>query len=80
VIEARAGDNLLFELETGEPKNQMAVFASLKVDSSELTKAKYTITGNKVIAQYKVISEDLKDLNVIFNGELVMRYRLKIKK
>ncbi len=38
------------------------------------------INGNKVSYTYKVASDNVQWLNVIYDDELIMRYKLNIKK
>lgn len=80
VIETMVGDKILFELEADEPEKQMAVLASLRADSRDLLKPKNTVTGNKVAYLYDITSGETKELNVIYKGELAMRYRVRFKK
>lgn len=87
VIEASPGDTLRFELETLSEKNNMLVLDTAFVDSATIADAtadifKNTaiITGNKVKYTYIVSSAEDKWLTVVMNDEVVMRYKLNIRK
>jgi len=56
---------------------------SIQTDSTDQVNTsvqKYTVSGNKVFCKYIVSSPDVEWLNVIFNDEVIMRYKLNIKK
>jgi transglutaminase/protease-like cytokinesis protein 3 len=93
LITSRKDEKIDIEIETDEPAKEMNVMASLKADTNEiahdgplqltsisnLLKPKYTISGNKISYPFHINSEAIKELYVLYNGELVMRYCVKFK-
>jgi transglutaminase/protease-like cytokinesis protein 3 len=87
VIEASQGDTLYFELETTGEKKNMVVLDTPFVDSavisqatSDIFKNTSIIYGNRVRNAYVVAAADDKWLSVVINEEVVLRYKLKIRK
>ena len=88
IIEAAVGDSIVFELETNRPKRNLWVIDIPYVDSNAIWvmqccgigKPVNTIVGNKVTYTYKVISDNIEWLNVIYDDELIMRYKLNIRR
>lgn len=88
IIAASPGDTIQIELETGSNEKRLYVTDSSYFDSAVIANAtladtanqKYTVAGNKVTCKYIVTSANAEWLHVIFNDEVIMRYRLNIKK
>lgn len=87
VIEASPGDTLRFELETLGEKNNMMVLDTAFVDSAtvataaaDIFKNTAVIAGNKAKYTYIVSSAADKWLTVVMNDEVIMRYKLNIRK
>lgn len=88
IIEASVGDSIVFELETNRPKRNLWVIDIPYVDSNAIwvmqccgiDKPVNIINGNKVSYTYKVKSDNVEWLNVIYDDELIMRYKLNIRK
>lgn len=87
ILEAYLGDTLLFEMETAIPKKNMRVLDTAFVDSAIIAKAisdTLQLTGmvvdNKVAYKYIVTSPADKWLTVVMNDEVIMRYKLNIRK
>lgn len=88
VIEAAVGDSIVFELQNNRPKKSLWVIDIPYVDSNAITvmeccgisKPENLISGNKISYTYKVKSDNIEWLNVIYDDELIMRYKLNVKK
>lgn len=88
IIEALPGDTIQIELETGSAEKRLFVVDTPYVDSAVIstaalpdsTKPKYTIIGNRVFYKYIVTSPNVEWLHVIFNEDVIMRYKLNIRK
>ena len=87
IIEASPGDTIRFEVETSSDKNNLMVLDTAFADSSAIANADAdifkntaTISGNKAKYTYVVHSSDDKWLSVIMNDEVIMRYKLNIRK
>jgi len=88
IIEALPGDTIQIELETGSAVKRLFVADTPYVDSAVIamtvspdsSKPKCTIIGNRVFCRYVVTSPKVEWLHVIFNGEVIMRYKLNIRK
>ncbi|MBD0286714.1 MAG: hypothetical protein ICV79_14985 [Flavisolibacter sp.] len=88
LIEAAVGDTILFELETEDAVKQLFVsdataFDSAgfyKGDSVQLKNNAFSIRGNKVYYPYVVLSDTVSWLNVAYNGDVIMRYKLNVTK
>ncbi len=87
IIEAAVGDTLTFELVSNDAEKYIRVVDSLAVDSVKLTQVNwweypippYTADSNKVYCNYVVTSTTPQWLSVVYNNDVVLRYRLKIK-
>ncbi len=92
LIVTKVGSKISFELETDEREKDIDVVTSLiahpaeddldsnpNINISNLFKPKYTVTGNKVAYIYYIKSTETKELNVIYKGELAMRYRVRLE-
>lgn len=86
IIEASVGDSLVFEMETDESEKKLWVSDSAYMDTAEVSVYKHlpkpvnTVDGRRISYTYVVPSEAVQWLYVILNDELVMRYRLEVKK
>lgn len=88
LIEASIGDTIQFELETENTEKKLWVTDSAYSDTtiastaaaSDSTKPVSIIAGNKVIYTYIVTSDTAEWLNIIFNNDPVLRYKLNVKK
>jgi hypothetical protein len=88
VIEAAVGDSIVFELQNNRPKKSLWVIDVPYVDSSTITvmgccgisKPVNIISGNKVSYTYKVTSDKVEWLTLIYDDEIIMRYKLNVKK
>ncbi|MEP6513410.1 MAG: transglutaminase domain-containing protein, partial [Parafilimonas sp.] len=87
IIETSVGDSIQIELETNDTRKNLRVSDTLSIDSAVLSgtgcedvKPVCTINGKKVSSTYKVSSSTVQWLQVIFNNEVIMRYKLNIKR
>ena len=88
VINAAVGDSITIEIETRYPRRNLWATDIVNTDSNVIfvlqccgiNKPVNVINGNKVSYTYKVTSHDAQWLNVIYDDELIMRYKLNIKK
>lgn len=87
IIEASQGDTLRFEIETfGEKKNLLVLdtafvdSAAIAAATADIFKNTSVIAGNKIKYSFIVSSSLDKWLTVVMNDEVVMRYKLNIRK
>ncbi|MGI8637236.1 MAG: transglutaminase domain-containing protein, partial [Segetibacter sp.] len=87
VIEASEGDTLRFEIETFVEKKNLLVLDTAIVDSADIAAATADIfkntsivAGNKIKYRYIIPSSEDKWLSIVMNDELIMRYKLNIRK
>ena len=88
VINAKVGDTITVVLETIDSKKNLFLLDKASVDSidiafadSSLKANKTCITnGDKVSAVYVVSNENAQWLQVLYNSNLILRYKLNIKK
>jgi transglutaminase/protease-like cytokinesis protein 3 len=86
IIEASVGDTLLFELETDAEKKTVFIVDTSFVDSAIISRpiwrevAKPTINGKKLTCMYTVTSEKVDWINIVLNDEVVMRYKLNVRR
>jgi transglutaminase/protease-like cytokinesis protein 3 len=88
IIEASVGDTVQIELETKSLVNPVFIVDSPYIDSAIIADARVNEkgkqwtkqTGNKTRVFYVVNSPDVRWLNVIFDDQPAMRYRLNIRK
>lgn len=86
IINAAIGDSIVIEMETNRYKKSLWVIDIPFVDSNTIfvlqccgvTLPANTIHGNKISVVYKVASEKTEWLNIIYDDELIMRYKLNI--
>jgi len=82
-IEAAAGDTILIEMQT-ELKEKSLVVTAQPVSDSLLQAAEKILTGgsvqgDKVVVSHVVTAGDGEWLHVLYNGEPVLRYRLRLQ-
>ncbi len=89
IIEALPGDTIQIELETSNAEKRLFIVDTPYVDSAVIAtaalpgpsnKQKYIVAGNRVFCKYIVSSPDVEWLHVIFNDDVIMRYKLNIKR
>jgi transglutaminase/protease-like cytokinesis protein 3 len=88
IIEASVGDSIKIELETTRPKRNLWVIDIPYVDSDAIwvmqccgvEKPVNSIKGNKVSYTYRVASDKVEWLNIIYDDEMIMRYKLNVRK
>lgn len=88
LIEASVGDTIHFELETEGMEKKLWVTDIASVDTSNVStiaaadtaKPIITISGNKITYTYIVTSETAEWLNIIFNNDPILRYKLNVRK
>ncbi len=88
LIEASLGDTLQFELETDDEKKALLITDSLYYDSALyvhtgkkdlINNNTCVINGKKVSYIYTVTSPAVEWLYVLYNNEVIMRYKLDVK-
>ena len=88
IINAFLGDTIQIELETASEEKHLYLTDTAYVDSAVIAaitlsvsaRQKFTVIGKRVFCKYIVTSPDAQWLNVILNDEVIMRYKLNIKK
>jgi Transglutaminase-like superfamily len=88
IINASVGDTVTIVLETMDNKKNLCLLDMASVDSADIVLADSAlkanrnciVKGNKVSAAYIVTSEDAQWLQVIYNGAVILRYKLNIRK
>jgi len=88
IINAKVGDTIRVILETIDSKKNLFLLDKPSIDSSDIAfadssmKANNTCTtnGDKVSAVYVVSNEDVQWLQVVYNSNVILRYKLDIKK
>jgi len=87
VIEAAVGDTILFELQTADFQKDKTMApdtiymdSTLLFRSSILTYLQPEWAGNKARYHYIVESGDVEWLHLVYNKDVVLRYKLKIRK
>ncbi len=87
IIRAKVGDTVTIVLETIDSKKNLYLFDKASVDSSDLAFADSSlkanksciVKGDKVSAQYIVLHDEAKWLQVMYNGDIILRYKLNIE-
>lgn len=88
IINASVGDTIKIELQTDDENKRLCVIDNPVTDSltiatadsiSSINKTAKT-SGNKIKCSYIATSESAQWLQVIYNGDIVLRYKLNIKK
>ena len=88
IINAKVGDTITVALETIDSRKNLFLLDKPSIDSSDIAfadsslKANNTCTtnGDKVSAVYIVSNEDVQWLQVVYNSNVILRYKLDIKK
>ncbi len=86
IIEASVGDTLVFEMETIETDKKLWITDSSFIDTSDVSvftqmpRPTNTINGNHVRYEYVVPSDKIQWLYAVYNDEIVLRYRIKVRK
>jgi len=87
IINAKVGDSIVFEIEAERP--EMLWVSDLSyTDSNSVSimqccgavKPVNIVKGKKVSYVYKVTSADIEWLHIIFDDEIIMRYKLNVEK
>lgn len=86
IINASVGDTIVFELETKYPYKTLWASDFTYLDSASvmllqccgMEKPKNEVTGNFVRYEYKVMSADSEWLHLVYDDEIIMRYKLNI--
>ena len=82
ILDVSVGDTINFEIETTGPERSLYVSAIESGDST--SGAGYPLfaekekKSKKIFYNYKIESPETKWLNVVYNGEQILRYRVKI--
>ncbi len=87
-INATVGDTVTITLQTIDDKKNLCLLDKPSVDSADIAFAdsclqadkSCTIKGDKVTAKYIASNENAQWLQVIYNGNIILRYKLNIKK
>ena len=88
IIRATVGDTINVTLETTDDKKNLFLSDLNSVDSAHIAFADScikvnktcTVKGNTVTASYIVTNEDAQWLQVIYNSNVILRYKLNIRK
>lgn len=88
IIEARLGDTIHFEIASGYSYGELSIAPDSLWDSSALVrqpvyayvKPDEIVSGNRVRYSFRVDSEAVQWLHVMYNNDAVLRYRLRVKK
>ena len=80
IIEVAHGDSIQIELETGVKEKKIFVTTFLDSLSLEAATADAKVSGEKVSYNFKVLPGSGEWLNVVYNGEAILRYKLALKK
>ena len=88
IIYASVGDTVTVSLETTDDKKNLFLSDFKSVDSADIAFADScirvnrtcTVKGNTVTAHYIVTNEDAQWLQVIYNSNVILRYKLSIRK
>lgn len=88
IINAYIGDTVKIELQTDDEKKTLALTDVADIDSAFIAAAdsaslinkSATTTNNKIRCSYIVNAESAQWLQVIYKGDVVLRYKLNIKK
>jgi len=88
IINATVGDTVTIVLETVDDKKNLCLLDKSSIDSADIafadsllkTNKTSVISSNKISATYIVNSDAAKWLQVIYNSNVILRYKLNIKK
>lgn len=86
VINARVGDSVVFEIDADRP-DHLWISDLTYADSTSVfamqywgIKQKNVVNGTRISAGYKVVSPNIEWLSIIYDDEIIMRYKLNVKK
>ena len=87
IIDANIGDSIVFELEADRAE-RLWIADLPYADSNSVfimqccgaVKPINIIQGNKISAVYKVTSADIEWLHIVYDDEIIMRYKLNVRK
>lgn len=87
IIDANIGDSIVFELEANRPE-RLWISDLPYTDSNSVfimqccgaVKPVNKIEGNKISAGYRVTSADIEWLHIVYDDEIIMRYKLNVRK
>jgi transglutaminase/protease-like cytokinesis protein 3 len=87
IIDANIGDSIVFELEAERPERLWISDLSYTDSNSVFImqccgaiKPVNKIQGNRISAGYKVSSADIEWLHIVYDDEIIMRYKLNVRK
>ncbi len=88
IIEASVGDSIMVELEADDVVKEMHLSPTplpdsilfIQANALDTMSSNFKVMGKKVQSIYVVKSDTVEWLDVICNGETVMRYKVQIKK
>jgi transglutaminase/protease-like cytokinesis protein 3 len=85
IIEAEMGTTVQIELDIKNLNKDKAIAPDPFFDSSVIDHTPYSVflspsdtLGNKIIYRYPVVSSAVTWINVMYNGDMVLRYRLNV--
>jgi hypothetical protein len=86
IIEAEIGDTIQIELDSKNVIKDKTIAPDPFFDSSQIEHTPYSVflapsdtIGNKIIYRHPVASSAVSWVNVMYNGDMVLRYRLTVK-
>lgn len=86
LIEVSEGDTIRFVLESADAERDRNIYSDLSPDTSVFRTDKSVlllpslVAGNKTSYTYHVISPGIEWLYILYNDDVVLRYRLQLKK
>lgn len=88
IIEAKLGDTIHLEIETGNVYRNISIAPDSLWDSAALmylpryayVRPDVLLAGNKALYSFRIDSETVEWLHIMYNNDAVLRYRLNVKK
>ena len=88
IINTHVGDSIKIELQTGDEKKSLSLtditspdsVAIAAADSMSFINKTATINGDKIFCTYYATSQSPQWLQVIYKGDIILRYKLDIEK
>ena len=88
IIHTSVGDSIRIELQTSDEKKTLSLtdiaspdsFTIVVADSASLVNKTATINGNEISCTYYATSQSPQWLQVIYKGDIILRYKLDIEK
>ena len=81
IIEASVGDSIHFEVETENAGTDLVITDSPQIDSSVNSVGPSSVkNGKKMVCNYSLAPGISQWLYVVCNGEIILRYKLNLKK